>query len=78
MIKVLDHLIHKTDVLSIICGYAKLYEDEDEDIYNILDSLYDTINRLTEINVVEAGDINILCEYPENMAKFLEGRKNNG
>lgn len=75
MIKVLDRLINKGDVLSIIQGFTDLYEEDDNE-YKVLDSLYNVVDNLACINVVEAGEINIICENPYQMSQYLEGRKN--
>ena len=74
MLKVLYNLVNKKDVLSIVEGFANLYE-EDDDEYKVLDSLYNTIQSLVCINIVEAGNINIVCENPYQMSQYLEGKR---
>lgn len=74
MLKVLDNLVNKKDVLSIVEGFANLYE-EDENEYKVLESLYNTIQSLVCINIVEAGNINIVCENPYQMSQYLEGKR---
>lgn len=76
MLKVLDNLVNKKDVLSIVEGFANLYE-EDENEYKVLESLYNTIQSLVCINIVEAGNINIVCENPYQMSQYLEGKRDN-
>lgn len=73
MLKVLDNLVNKKDVLSIVEGFANLFE-EDDDEYKVLESLYNTIQSLVCINIVEAGNINIVCENPYQMSQYLEGK----
>lgn len=73
MLKVLDNLVNRKDVLSIIDGFANLYE-EDDDEYKTLNSLYKTIQSLVCINIVEAGNLNIVCENPYEMSQYLEGK----
>lgn len=74
MLKVLDNLVNKKDVLSIVEGFANLYE-EDENEYKVLESLYNTIQSLVCINIVEAGNINVVCENPYQMSQYLEGKR---
>ena len=74
MLKVLDNLVNKKDVLSIVEGFANLYEEDDNE-YKVLDSLYNTIQSLVCINIVEAGNINIVCENPYQMSQYLEGKR---
>lgn len=74
MLKVLDNLVNKKDVLSIVEGFANLYE-EDENEYKVLESLYNTIQSLVCINIVEAGNVNIVCENPYQMSQYLEGKR---
>ena len=76
MLKVLDNLVNKKDVLSIVEGFANLYE-EDENEYKVLESLYNTIKSLVCINIVEAGNLNIVCENPYQMSQYLEGKRDN-
>lgn len=76
MLKVLDNLVNKKDVLSIVEGFANLYE-EDENEYKVLESLYNTIQSLVCINIVEAGNLNIVCESPYQMSQYLEGKRDN-
>lgn len=76
MLKVLDNLVNKKDVLSIVEGFANLYE-EDENEYKVLESLYNTIQSLVCINIVEAGNLNIVCENPYQMSQYLEGKRDN-
>ena len=76
MLKVLDNLVNKKDVLSIVEGFANLYE-EDENEYKVLESLYNTIQSLVCINIVEAGNLNIVCENSYQMSQYLEGKRDN-
>lgn len=75
-VKVLSNLINKNDVLSVINSIDRhLNEKSDNNSKAYLQIVRDAVEHLTPINIVEAGDINIVCENSESLEKYLKKHK---
>lgn len=72
--KFLRDLINKGNVLGIIEGMMDMYEDNDEE-YKVLNCIYTMINNLIPYQIVEAGNINIICDDVCGFDRFLNERK---
>lgn len=72
-VKVLTNLVNKNDVIAIITSIiSHLDKQSNHNSIAYLEIVRDAVKNLTAVNIVNAGDINIVCENADDLKSYLK------